>query len=44
VQGSDIDPLDPMIIIRRKSSKAKLAVVAGVSLVTGLIIGLLWNM
>ena len=41
--GSNVDPLDPMIIIRGKSSTAKLALVAGVSLVTGLVIGPLWN-
>jgi hypothetical protein len=43
VQGSDIEPLDPMIIIRGRSSKAKVALVVGLSLVTGLVIGLLWN-
>ena len=40
----DIEKLDPMIIIRGRSSPARLALVAGVSLVTGLVIGLLWNM
>jgi len=41
--NSTVKPLDPMIIIRGKSSNAKLALAAGVSLTTGLIIGLLWN-
>jgi len=40
---STIKPHDPMIIIRGRTSKAKLALVAGVSLAAGAAIGLLWS-